>query len=441
MGFLADAGCDSLTVEMIENYNNERPCMRGWITRAVVLAAVVLLLSGGSGRAEVKILLYDKQGRVIGVQDADGNKQKSGARDQRGDGPGSAVEPGEVMVLNPPSGFFRAVKRLGYRVIESVNLSKLDMSLAVIKVPPGDSVAGAINTLKRKFPNATFEANHRFEAQAKSERRHARAAMGWSAAPAGCGSGVSMGMIDSGVDVKHPALKNQSIEFRSFHRSSRKPGPSVHGTAVASMLVGNRKWGGLLPEASLKAANIFELTKTGSKVANAAGLLKALDWLAGERVHAINLSVAGDDNKVLRLAVSKARKLGLVLIAAAGNWGRDDKPAYPAAYTPVIAVTAVTGGEAKTIVYRHANKGSWIDFAAPGVKLWTAIPGGGKAQSGTSFAVPFVTAFAAAEVSRVGYLSADKLRRNLRKDTVDLGKPGKDKIYGWGLVDRLLTCR
>lgn len=417
--------------------------MRRWNAGAAVLAAVALLLGGGDGRAEVKILKYDSQGRVIGVERGDGDGRKSGALDEGGGGElGAAVEPGEVLVLDPPPRFSAAAKRLGFRVIESVNLRTLDMRLVVLKVPRGESVVGAIRMLQRSFPALNVEANHRFDSQAGRDQRHARAAMGWPAAPSGCGTGVSLGQIDSGVDLSHPALKGRSIEFQSFHRRSRKPGPSVHGTAVASMLVGSRDWGGLLPEASLKAANIFEINRTGKKVANASGLLKALNWLAEKRVHAVNLSVSGGDNKVLRLAVKKAGKLGLVMIASAGNLGRDDKPVYPAAYSPVIAVTAVTGGsKLDTTVYRHANSGPYIDFSAPGVKVWTAVPGGGKLQSGTSFAVPFITAFAAVEVSRAGHLSADRLRRILSKDTVDLGRPGKDNVFGWGLVDRLLACQ
>lgn len=414
--------------------------MRGRNTGAAFLAVVALLLGGGLAQADVKILKYDKQGRVIGVESGSGDRRDSGAFDRDGGGgPAAAVEPGEVLVLDPPARFASAIKRLGFRVIESVDLRSLDMRLVVLKVPRGETVAGAIRILQRGFPALNIEANHRFAAQAGRDRHHARAAMGWPAAPRICGTGLSLGMIDSGVDLGHPALKGRVVEFQSFHRRSRKPGTSVHGTAVAAMLVGNRQWGGLLPDASLKAANIFETTRTGREVANGVGLLKALNWLTRKRVHVINLSVTGGDNQFLRVAVDRIRRRGVMMIAAAGNWGRDE-PAYPAAYAPVIAVTAVAGDGAGNAVYRRANSGSWIDFAAPGVKLWTAVPNGGKVQSGTSFAVPFIAAFAAVEVSRTTHLSPSNLRRILRKDTVDLGQPGKDEVFGWGLVDRKLAC-
>jgi subtilisin family serine protease len=78
------------------------------------------------------------------------------------------------------------------------------------------------------------------------------------------------------------------------------------------------------------------------------------------------------------------------VIAAAGNLGPDGPPRYPAAYAEVIAVTAV---DLLGQTYEHANRGPYIDVAAPGVHIWSAgASGHGKFFDGTSFATPFVTA-------------------------------------------------
>ena len=122
-----------------------------------------------------------------------------------------------------------------------------------------------------------------------------------------------------------------------------------------------------------------------------------------------------------------------------GNWGRSDKPAYPAAYSHVVAVTATKGAE---LIYSHANSGSYVDFAAPGVGIYTALPGGGgKLQSGTSFATPYITVMAAI-LSKAGKTptSAD-LRKLLSTATKDLGKAGKDNIFGYGLVKARPACK
>ena len=113
-----------------------------------------------------------------------------------------------------------------------------------------------------------------------------------------------------------------------------------------------------------------------------------------------------------------------------------NKPAYPAAYKRVFAVTALNE---KKLVYSPANQGKYIDFAAPGVKIWTAVPGGGRFQSGTSMASPFIVVMIAQERAKGGK-SAGALRKKLKGAAVDLGKKGKDKIFGFGLVTQEHKC-
>jgi subtilisin family serine protease len=350
--------------------------------------------------------------------------------------PSNQFEPGEVVVLNAPKSFVSDVSGDGYKVLESQDLGSLGLSMIRLKIAPGKSVPEAVRDLSRKFPGAIIDANHTFGAQAK--RVHARAAMGWKSASAKCGTGIRIGMIDSGVDTSHPALKGQKVIFRSFHRKGRRPGPKVHGTAIASMLVGTPKWGGLLPGAKLLAASMFETKKSGKKVGTSVGMLRSLNWLAKARVDAINLSVAGSDNKTLRHAFGIAKRLKLVLIAAAGNWGRSDKPAYPAAYKDVVAVTAVNS---KGKVYSHANQGKYIDFAAPGVRIYAAVPGGGKVMSGTSFATPYITAMVSTERVFGGNSTRSRQIKQLRRHSKDLGRSGKDSVYGYGFVRLQPKCK
>jgi subtilisin family serine protease len=155
------------------------------------------------------------------------------------------------------------------------------------------------------------------------------------------------------------------------------------------------------------------------------------------KVHAVNMSVAGADNKVVRAAIEKGKKKGLIFVAAAGNWGKKgNKPAFPAAYKRVFAVT---GLNEKKLVYSHANRGKYIDFAAPGVKIWTAVPGGGRFRSGTSMASPFISVMIAQERAKSGK-SASAVRKKLKGAARDLGKKGKDKVFGYGLVISKPNC-
>lgn len=413
---------------------------------ATAFIAVVIAQTAYSGETKTKILKYDAQGRVIGfLESSIGDKKKStsAAKSSRGPAtfnPDTSYEKGELIVIDPPKRFTSGIRSLGYRVIETVNITGLKMVVKRLRVPAGVSVPKAIRQLRGRFPGVQIDANHQFDPSAGVEfpKKIARALIRWTKAPADCGKGVRIGMIDAGVDVNHPALKGQKIVYRSFHKKGRREGPKDHGTAVAAIMVGTPKWGGLLPGAELRAANMFEYNEEGHKVGNAIGLLKAANWLINENVQIINLSVAGADNKVLRRIFQKALKQKLVLVAAGGNWGRSDKPAYPAAYKGVVAVTAISD---QGLIYSKANSGKYIDFAAPGVRVYTAaLGGGGRLQSGTSFATPFITALMGLEISKGRAKTVAALDALLRKNVKDLGLPGRDDIFGWGFARRKPNC-
>ena len=362
----------------------------------------------------------------------------------RGVEPKDDFEAGELVVLDPPQNFAAAVRARGYNVVEVVSLNALSLSLYRLRVPPGVTVDASRRDLAAAFPGLTIDANHRYDAQqapaptpGNFKDNLPRAAIGWGPAKPTCGQGVVLGMIDAGVDLKHAALVGQSIEFKSFHKEDRQPGPNDHGTAVAGIMVGKSEWGGLLPGAALKAANMFERDETGNVVGNAVALLKAVNWMAEARVHVVNMSVAGADNKAVRVAVDKARRARLVIVAAAGNWGREDLPAYPAAYDDVVAVTAIT--QDKTI-YQQASRGAYVDFAAPGVNIYTAVPNGGKLQSGTSFAAPYISVLMAIAIYGGGKSDPEVLTSTLQKGIIDLGAPGKDSTFGWGLISQQTGC-
>lgn len=357
--------------------------------------------------------------------------------------PDTAMEPGEVVLADPPQGFEDKIRPRGFTVTEHLSLGRLGLSVVRVRVPSGVAVADAIKILKRELPGVTVDANTHFDSSAGAgldrESANPRAMIGWVELAPNCGVGLVLGQIDSGVDTEHPALKGQDITYRAFFKPGRQPGPADHGTSVAAMLVGKPDWGGLLPGAKLYAANMFEINEQGEKVGSAVGLLQAMDWLVGQNVSAINLSIAGDENEVVQKAFATVRRKNMVLVAAVGNWGRADKRAYPAAYENVIAVTATNGPE---LIYSHANSGDYVDFSAPGVGIYTAVPGGGgKPQSGTSFAAPYITVMAAILANAGKAPDTATLLKLLSPVTNDLGKPGKDDVFGFGLVKARPVCK
>jgi subtilisin family serine protease len=129
---------------------------------------------------------------------------------------------------------------------------------------------------------------------------------------------------------------------------------------------------------------------------------------------------------------------GAILVAAVGNAGPRAKPLYPAGYDGVIAVTAVDKGRN---AYRRANQGEHVDIAAPGVNVWTAASiSGARPKSGTSFAAPFVSAAAAVLLAQRPDLTPVQMAEALSQLAQDIGSPGKDRIFGWGLLDARRLC-
>jgi subtilisin family serine protease len=143
----------------------------------------------------------------------------------------------------------------------------------------------------------------------------------------------------------------------------------------------------------------------------------------------INLSLTGPPNRLLEVAINKVSRTGVVVLAAAGTDGPMATPRYPAAYSSVVAVTAV---DSRGRAFRLANRGDYLALAAPGVNLRHALAGGGyTTSSGTSFAVPFVSTVVALLKQDA---ADDDVVARLYASALDLGEPGRDEVYGYGLL-------
>lgn len=353
------------------------------------------------------------------------------------------IVPGEFLVLSENMAEAIALAQgLAPRGITVLRRQTLDflggLVLNAFRVPDGRSVAEVLTELRQDFPQLRVGPNTLFDpsgSQSFQPRLYARALIGWTAAQTRCGNGLRIGLVDTGLDLGHPALQNQRISRRSFIPAGVQPASKDHGTAIATLLVGSSHdttFTGLLPGAELVAAEIFHMDKAERSRATTERIGLALDWLGAQDVRLVNLSLAGPENLVFGVLVERAAQAGMVLVAAAGNGGRNAAPAFPAAFDTVVSVTAV-GADMK--IYSRANRGDYIDFAAPGVDIWSARAGGGGSYlSGTSFAVPFVTAALATYRIVAPNASSENLRAAMRRRAKDLGAAGKDPIYGWGLI-------
>jgi len=336
----------------------------------------------------------------------------------------------------------QALAPRGYGVLRRQPLNFLGGALTAFRLPTGQNLGGAITELRQDFPQHVVAPNGFLTPAADpAAKLYAKTLIGWRAAPAKCQATQPIGLIDTPVDMKHPALSGQKLTSRSFLPAGLKPGAPEHGTAVAALLIGrdgDKSFSGLLPGATLQHANVFHATDDRPAVATVERVVAAVDWLGAGGIRLVNMSLETGSNPVLDFAMSSASANGMILVAAAGNGGKDAPPAFPAAHPDVIAVTAI---DADARIYKRANRGDYIDLAAPGVDVWSAKAGGGGSyRSGTSFAVPFVTAAIAIEQSAAPALTAKQLLAKLRSGARDLGAKGHDAIFGDGMLTAPKSC-
>jgi subtilisin family serine protease len=147
----------------------------------------------------------------------------------------------------------------------------------------------------------------------------------------------------------------------------------------------------------------------------------------------INLSVGNyTSSAALREACRYAFDNNVILVAASGN-DDSDQPGYPAAYPEVMGVAAVDHLKARA---DFSNYGDYVDVAAPGVDIpSTYIESDYAALSGTSMACPHVSAFASLIRSVSPGMKNSEVMRLIRETATDLGRPGKDPEYGYGLIN------
>ncbi|MDX1606087.1 MAG: S8 family serine peptidase [Candidatus Competibacterales bacterium] len=347
-----------------------------------------------------------------------------------------------MLAIGASAGLLERIRATGFVITRREELPNLGLSVVRLRAPLRVTAPEALTRLRREFPAGEFALNHVYDLEAgPCEAAHCYASqlINWPLpAASSCGAGLRVGMVDTAVDTGHPALRGHQVVVRHFADNGR-PSDPAHGTAVAALLVGRAGAGfpGLLPGAELVAADAFKTDARGRDRTTAYLLARALDWLLDWQVAAVNMSMAGPANPLLEKAVRAYTGRDQPLVAAAGNGGPDAPPAYPAAYPGVLAVTAV---DQRLRLYRYANRGDYVALAAPGVAIWTPAPdGGGEYRNGTSFAAPFVTAVVADLRARES-LPLAGLNRRLRDGARDLGAPGRDALYGWGLVRSPVRC-
>ena len=200
-----------------------------------------------------------------------------------------------------------------------------------------------------------------------------------------------------------------SLRFSAFDEEATVLEAPEHGTAIASIIAAKAGMKGISDAVSLLSAEVFRTDDQGMTVGDSFDIVEGIDWAVQQGADILNLSFAGARDDLLELALAKASEQGVVLIAAAGNEGAEVPVAFPAAYAPVIAVTATDDAD---VLYAFANQGDDVDLAAPGVDILVAAGDDGFAlQSGTSMAKAYISGAVALLLQKEPDLTVEDIKQ------------------------------
>ena len=255
------------------------------------------------------------------------------------------------------------------------------------------------------------------------------------------GSGVTVAVVDSGVQPDHPDLMGQMVPGHAFtgagSESEDTSDTMGHGTHVAGIVAAARNGVGtvgLAYGAKVMPLRVFDRAGAAWDSDVARGVVWAVDHGAKVVNMSLGVTVA---TEAMAGAVQYAQSKGVLLVASAGNSGPCAKAVYPAAYRPVVAVGALQDDYTAA---SYTSTGNYVDVAAPGSMVASTYPTaldpeGYRWLSGTSMAAPHVAAAAALVWSANPGWSPGQVREALESSADDVMVPGKDQWSGAGGLD------
>ncbi|MGH8877981.1 MAG: S8 family serine peptidase, partial [Stackebrandtia sp.] len=256
------------------------------------------------------------------------------------------------------------------------------------------------------------------------------------------GNGVTVAVVDAGVDHTHPDLKDAVLEGQSFAGGRRdgRQDATGHGTAMASLIAGrghgpSHRNGvlGIAPAAEILPVRV----KSGSSERNDARTLeRGIDWAVEHDADIISIALTDIDDPYTEEAINNALDNNVVVVAGVGNTANGDTDVrWPARYPGVIAVSGVNRSGEFTDA---STSGRQVVISAPATNIPAATTRGSQryaAWTGTSAATALVAGTAALVKAEHPDLDAANIINRLIATADDQGPDGRDPKYGYGIVD------
>ena len=350
-----------------------------------------------------------------------------------------SYQPDQVLVRLAPSGGTSPLKNClaghDYQIVESIG--SLDVYLLEIPAGEVDQTLGLLapcQGVSYAEPNYYVSIADTIPNDPGFVNQYGltaiRAPQGWDLSEGS--SAVTIGIVDTGVDLSDAEFAGKLVAGYDFIHSTANPqDDNGHGTHVAGIAAADSNNGigvaGVAWFAKIMPVKVLDASGNGTYANVSLGIM----WATDHGAQVINLSLGGvNPSQTLQDAVDYAYSHNVTVVASAGNTG-GNVIMYPARYPQVIAVGATDALNAHA---GFSNAGPEMALVAPGDQIYSTLPGGYGYRSGTSMSAAFVSGLAAILRSLPGNTSPAAITNQMETSALDLGVPGRDNQFGYGLI-------